>query len=670
MASKRRNMPCENKEQSLKAEEGVQTPKHVLENKKQEMTEIEHVGQSRYSDIVSMFREKRFQPYISPQDLNEYNEIVEKTKLDSEEHFNLWDPKTRQKTIDVINYLFSIKSNYTTSLVLTMMKRVFQKDQYHYILGVTQAHKAGTRHYYPTSYQAMPNNFVPSTVMKKLFESVEPTTVDVPVYTSDGLEYFREDVGLNHFYYISHILWPVWMERSLYNLTEWTRRGEMIFFIHQQLLARYNLEMISQGKQPVPPLNWSNPTLVNYTSRLADWAGDNLVNRPSSTPLANLSGWQNTVDTYNRVAEAVKAGILIGKAPEKLNLKELDSARSISALADVMYNSSSSYNPEYYGSLYDSMVSLFSEAGKSKKGESGEIENPMTALRDPAYFIILDSIVSLMHEYKKTHFKPYTLEDLNFDGVKIVSLEAVEVSTYFDAYEFDASGGLQRWKQGYVDRKWKVRVHRLDHSPIRVRMALENSRTETLGAIVRLYLGPDLDQEDVEVARKMFVELDRFPIRLGPGQTVITRNETDFANIVDDATHEDYSKGPASERFAGGPWSQNFFTYPKFPPGNTDAHNTGSTTSEEMSTLLDRRRRLAIPRGTKDGVRLTVYAIVTPYEGSPLHHDHEKDGWCGVQEVDDGLPMGFPFDRPVSNYHQWLVDNYMTTNITVRHRTD
>lgn len=60
------------------------------------------------------------------------------------------------------------------------------------------------------------------------------------------ISYFTEDIGLNAYYYYFHADYPFWMGGQEYNLYK-DRRGELFLFYHQQLLARYYLERISNG---------------------------------------------------------------------------------------------------------------------------------------------------------------------------------------------------------------------------------------------------------------------------------------------------------------------------------------------------------------------------------------------------------------------------------------
>lgn len=59
-----------------------------------------------------------------------------------------------------------------------------------------------------------------------------------PELGSDAnLSYFIEDIGNNAFYYYFNLYFPFWMNAKKYQLDE--KRGELFYYVHQQLLARY-----------------------------------------------------------------------------------------------------------------------------------------------------------------------------------------------------------------------------------------------------------------------------------------------------------------------------------------------------------------------------------------------------------------------------------------------
>ncbi|CAG9564769.1 unnamed protein product [Danaus chrysippus] len=58
---------------------------------------------------------------------------------------------------------------------------------------------------------------------------------------NDKLDYFREDIGLNSYYYGVHLQYPFWMNNDELTGID-PKYAEQYYYIHKQLMARYNLE--------------------------------------------------------------------------------------------------------------------------------------------------------------------------------------------------------------------------------------------------------------------------------------------------------------------------------------------------------------------------------------------------------------------------------------------
>lgn len=84
------------------------------------------------------------------------------------------------------------------------------------------------------------------------------------------LSYFTEDVGLNAYYYYFHTILPFWWNGKVLGPFQ-ERRGEIISYFYQQLLARYFLERLSNGLGEIPSFSWYSPVTVGYYPFLSTW---------------------------------------------------------------------------------------------------------------------------------------------------------------------------------------------------------------------------------------------------------------------------------------------------------------------------------------------------------------------------------------------------------------
>ena len=91
--------------------------------------------------------------------------------------------------------------------------------------------------------------------------------------------------------------------------------------------------------------------------------------------------------------------------------------------------------------------------------------------------------------------------------------------------------------------------------------------------------------------------------------------------------------------------------------------------------------RLALPKGHKAGLPLTLFVMVTPYgvDGEQQQHgDYYHDtvlphgqsvvSCNGLMTVMDNRPLGFPFDRQIENYNRFYVPNMYFKQVVVYHK--
>lgn len=91
-------------------------------------------------------------------------------------------------------------------------------------------------------------------------------------YTASDLEeehkvaYFREDLGINLHHWHWHLVYPF---DAPIEIVQKDRRGELFYYMHQQVLARYNLERFSNGLQRTKRLlNLREPIPEGYFPKL------------------------------------------------------------------------------------------------------------------------------------------------------------------------------------------------------------------------------------------------------------------------------------------------------------------------------------------------------------------------------------------------------------------
>lgn len=99
--------------------------------------------------------------------------------------------------------------------------------------------------------------------------------------------YFMEDIGLNAFYYYFRMMFPFWMNTKEYDVPQ-NIRGELYYYFHQQLMARYYLERFSNGLGEIEDFSWDSMRLPGFYS---DYVYNNGIAMPRRD-------WWNVVPFY------------------------------------------------------------------------------------------------------------------------------------------------------------------------------------------------------------------------------------------------------------------------------------------------------------------------------------------------------------------------------------
>jgi len=77
------------------------------------------------------------------------------------------------------------------------------------------------------------------------------------------IAYFGEDVGINSHHSVFHMDWPFWWDEAKYGVTK-DRKGELFWYMHHQLITRFDAERLSNDLNEVEPLHWEKP-IVSHT---------------------------------------------------------------------------------------------------------------------------------------------------------------------------------------------------------------------------------------------------------------------------------------------------------------------------------------------------------------------------------------------------------------------
>ncbi|XP_066998959.2 hexamerin [Anabrus simplex] len=600
--------------------------------------------------------------------VKEFLAMYKKGMLPRGEIFSvLYEPHMEQ-AIKLFNVFYYAKDWDTLFKTACWARDRVNEGQFVYAMTVALLHRQDTQDVVmPPIYEITPHLFVDSETIQKAYEArmeavglmkndvktvVIPSQVNTMWHTlnpEQQLSYFTEDVGLNTYHTYFHLMYPFWMTAKNYGL-DLKRYGELFYYTQQQLLARYNLERLSVGLPEVDVLLFNKPIKTGYTPVLRYQNGMEVPSRPDNIMIQDedFVKVQNIEDIEMRLRQAIDLGYVYAMDGSKVSIYEF---KGIDILGNLIESMGQSVNYNYYGNLYHMLRTLVARVVDPMHKHSvapGTLENFMTAIRDPIYFNMCKRIDITFQKYKEMLGR-YTQDELAFPGVKIESVDIDKLMTYFDNFDIDLMNAIN---VNNIEEAQKLKIvarqQRLTYKPFTYKVVV-NSDKET-NVMVRVFLGPKYDitgqEMDIDTMRKYMVELDRFPYKIVSGKNEIVRNSHDSTVIVKDHT-----------------------TYMDLMTKVENGLQGKKVHVDEIMNNCGFPERLLLPRGNKNGLPLTFFVMVTPYDG-PMTQLPMAYVSCGVgynNKYPDMKPMGYPFDRVIRDY-DFVTPNMFWKDVLVFHK--
>ncbi|XP_023292341.2 phenoloxidase 2-like [Lucilia cuprina] len=594
--------------------------------------------------------------------------------LGREEQFSLFIPRHRRIAGRLIDIFTGLRSIDDLQSVAVYARDRLNPFLFNYALSVALLHRPDTKNLdLPSFAQNFPEKFVDSHVFRQVRE--EATVVSegsrMPIivprdYTASDLDpehrlwYFREDMGINLHHWHWHLVYPFEAgDRSIVNKD---RRGELFYYMHQQIVARYNMERFSNNLGRVARFNnLRQPIPEGYFPKM-----DSLVASRAWPPRFDntaLSDLNRELDQINlditdlerwrdRIFDAIHQGFVVDESGNRITL---DEQRGIDVLGNIMESSIISPNRSFYGDLHNMghvFISYAHDPDFRHLESFGVMGDAATAMRDPVFYKWHAYVDDIFQEHK-TRLNPYTLPELQYDGVTISGIQVAAdggrpnvLSTFWQQSDVDLSRGMDFVPRGNVF----ARFTHLQHVPFTYTININNESGAQRFGTVRIFLGPKTDERGQQWLfrdqRSMMVELDKFVVTLNPGQNTIRRRSTDSSVTI--------------------PFERTF--------RNLDANRPAAGSAEELEFNFcgcGWPQHMLIPKGLPEGLRCELFVMVSNYEVDRVDQQlvgacNDAASYCGVRDrlYPDRRAMGFPFDRLPRQGADRLI-NFLTPNMSI-----
>ncbi|PZC83581.1 hypothetical protein B5X24_HaOG207564 [Helicoverpa armigera] len=500
---------------------------------------------------------------------------------------------------------------------------------------------------------------------------VKRTPIIIPRdYTATDLEeehrlaYFREDIGVNLHHWHWHLVYP--FTASQRAIVAKDRRGELFFYMHQQLIARYNGERLNNSLKRVKKFsNWREPIPEAYFPKLDSLTSSrgwpprqaNMQWQDLNRPVDGLNVTINDMERWRRnIEEAISTGTVT-------NADGTTSPLDIDILGNMLEASILSPNRELYGSIHNNghSFSAYIHDPTHRYLESfGVIADEATTMRDPFFFRWHAWIDDICQKHKESSYvRPYTRSELENPGVSVTSVSVETqggqpntLNTFWMSSDVDLSRGLDFSDRGPV----YARFTHLNNRPFRYVINVNNTGMARR-TTVRIFIAPKFDERNLAWAlsdhRKMFIEMDRFVVPLNAGQNTITRLSTESSvTIPFEQTFRDLSVQSNDPR----------------RPNLAEFNFCGCGWPQHM----------LVPKGTEAGAAYQLFVMLSNYDLDSVEQPDgsqlscvEASSFCGLKDrkYPDRRAMGFPFDRPSStatNIEDFILPNMGLQDITIR----
>ena len=463
--------------------------------------------------------------------------------------------------------------------------------------------------------------------------AVESSTESLEAVGGEGqLDWFREDPLANQHHEHWHVVYPVGgVPDGRGGATGKDRQGELFFYMHQQMLARYDAERIAAGLGPVKPFaTYTTAIAEGYDSGLPDFRARS-ANRKLAT--VDLGGGAYSVQDHTRAARPDQRVVDSGASrtgprstPTRWGRGRAErAARRADRVRQLPRLRARPDRPR---------------GGPARPSRPGVMWTTATAIMDPAFYRWHRHIDDQLARWQEKQ-PPHDFSDAPPAAAKPPLL--VFSDTVPQASRSGAA--LQTWaKRTFGGTKWGTRstarrsstpeletgtrtrstpagpLEYLDHRDFLYVLRLENTRAQPTDVTVRVFLAPASAADN----RRTWIEMDKFHQRLAAREKAVVARPGALSSVVQKPAvrpprpRRDPSNDPkAAENYCNCGWPFH----------------------------------LLVPRGTPEGMPFRLFVMLTDWNADRVSEDAHcgSMSFCGVRDCayPDRRAMGYPFDRPL-----------------------
>jgi hypothetical protein len=589
----------------------------------------------------------------------------EGTLLTRQAFFSLYNPEHLKQAKSLFNVFYNAKDYETLAKVVAWARFNVNEKMFMYVVGLTITHRPDAKSLImPPPYEMCPYQFINGEVIKKAqqiamqgFYNAEKVDgykqAIIPMnftgwylQLNDELRvsYLTEDPAWNAIYYNYNLNYPFWMEGKSYGIDK-DRRGELFIFLHQQLIARYNLERISNDLEHIQEFDWKQVVKSGYHPSLMLVNGNQIPSRNNFYSLYDNEKLENILkaeDHSRRVRDVIDKGYYFANGVKV----ELTEPEDVNKIGNLIQGNPDTGAQSFFQYLY---VPKF-------------LHNPSTAARDPLFYQFYNYVLKSYWKFM-SHLKPYTKKEIEFAGVEVTDVKFDKIYTFYEKRDVDISNAIEVPvdSEVFTDKEVtdvnfkpddifvKARIPQLNHKPFKFAINIHSDKTGI--AMIRIFLGPKDDYalnhlESFEKHRKNYYLIDTFVHELHEGDNEIVRNSNDSKMFNEQTSYFELYKRVMAAKLGSQPW-----------------------TDDLLNGRCSFVRHLRIPRGKVGGMKFKIFVVVSPFQEAKIKRASTFDSKtsCGVGSgsiyVEDRTLL-FPLDREIHS-EDFFVPNFYFNDIEI-----
>ncbi|CAH0694562.1 unnamed protein product [Spodoptera exigua] len=573
--------------------------------------------------------------YLEPNAITNLQKLMSAGLLPKGEIFSEYNPEHMKQLKFVYEAFYSAKNFVVFYKVAAWARQNINCGLYvNAIYMVIQSRKDMAKLSIPAPYEVLPNYFVRKDVLIKATsilsgQEVTPTEglrdegnayyLDANYtgifYNNDDdskLAYFREDIGLNSYYYLRKLRLSPFYKGDINE-----RYGENIYQMMKQFSARYNLERYASGFPEIDPIDWNDLPDIPYDPELVYSDGKEFNHRtmPLEFPANDEITLLQTIE--NNVAAVVG----------HMRQSGYNKTQILNHLMEILVTGERSY---------ETLARQLLGKDRTNNGHVSVLEHYMTSLRDPMFWKINKKIVDLVDSALKL-LPTYSRNELYFPGVEIVNIDVKKMMTAYDYFEFDVTDAL-KLDDNKSAFNVKIGQPRLNHKPFTVKLNISSLVSKK--GLVKIYLGPKLLPGELAAKKNLFTLLNVFEVNLKIGTNVISRTSDDMKHFSSDfASVKTIRKNIEDAEFG-----------------------LNSLPLKRIEDQIGYPTRLILPKGLSQGLPIQMFVFIAPFTKASVSNSYPSTNTEFNSAI---LSPGYPLDLVVEDKQLFGLPNALIKYITI-----